>query len=189
MGRELELKFRAEETQIAAIFRDYTGFQDISMETVYYDTPKRLLGERRVTLRRRYENGTAVYALKTYLPDGSHGEWETEAPSLEQALSLLQKLGAPDLPAVCDLEEICGARFTRSCVTLSIPGGKAELAVDRGSLLGGGRELPLSEVELELKAGDDGSLYAFGEAFARRYGLEEEPLSKFARARTLARNG
>lgn len=187
MGRELELKFRADAAQMAQIRADYPGTADITMETTYYDTPHRALSARRETLRRRYENGRAIYALKTYLPDGSHGEWETEAASLAEALADLKAQGAPGIPEAADLETVCGARFTRSCVLLTIPGGKAELALDKGILLGGGKEIPLSEVELELKEGADASLLAFGEAFARRYRLEEEPLSKFARAKALTR--
>lgn len=187
MGRELELKFRADDAQMARIRADYPGTFDITMETAYYDTRDRRLSARRETLRRRYENGRAVYALKTYLPDGSHGEWETEASSLEEAIALLKQQCAPGLPEADALEMICGARFTRSCLLLSIPGGKAELALDKGVLLGGGREIPLSEVELELKEGEDASLLTFGKAFAGHYRLEEEPLSKFARAKALTR--
>jgi len=185
MGRELELKFRADAAQLAAIRADHPGTVEIQMETAYYDTADRIMSARRETLRRRYENGRAVYALKTRLPDGSHGEWETEADSLSQGLAALSAMGAPDLPRAEELEVFCGARFTRSCLLLSIPGGTAELAMDVGCLLGGGKELPLSEVELELKEGPDDALLTYGAAFARRYRLEEEPRSKFGRARSL----
>lgn len=185
MGRELELKYRASREQMAAIRGDFTGFRQITMATTYFDTPQRLMSARRETLRRRFENGTAVYALKTYLPDGSHGEWETQAPSLEEAMENLRALGAPSLPETGLLVPICGAAFTRSCLLLEVEGGQVELALDEGVLTGSGKEIPLREVELELKAGDDTALLAFGPQFAARYGLTEEPLSKFARAKNL----
>lgn len=184
MGRELELKFKADPEQFRKIREDQGPFREIVMETTYYDTPGRELSARRETLRRRYENGRAVYALKTHLPDGSHGEWETEAASFEEALAVLRAMEAPGLPEG-PLVPICGAAFTRSCLLLEVPGGKVELALDEGILTGSGKELPLREVELELKEGDDAVLLAFGPRFAARYGLEKEPLSKFARAMAL----
>ena len=185
MGREVELKYRANEAQIAAIREACGPFHDITMETTYYDTPQRLMASRRETLRRRYENGVAVFALKTYLPDGSHGEWETEAASFPEAMEKLRAMGAPNLPDIDTLVPICGAAFTRSCCLIDVDGGKVELALDQGVLTGSGREIPLREVELELKEGADEALLAFGPRFAARFALTEEPLSKFARAKAL----
>ena len=185
MGRELELKYRATEAQIAAIRGAFGPFHAITMETTYYDTPQRRMAARRETLRRRYENGVAVYALKTYLPDGAHGEWECTAASLEEAMEQLAALGAPGLPRAEEIVPICGAAFTRSCCLMDVEGGKVELALDEGILTGSGREIPLREVELELKEGADEALLAFGPEFAGRFALEEEPLSKFARAKAL----
>lgn len=188
MGRELELKFKADEGQLAAIRGSYGPFHEISMETAYFDTKDRFFTARRETLRRRYENGIPVYALKTHLSDGSHGEWETTAASLEEAIEKLCKLGAPNLEPGTELEILCAARFTRSCAEIVLPGGMVELALDEGALLGGGKSMPLSEVELELKQGEDSVLHSFGKLFAEEFRLEEEPLSKFARARSLAGN-
>ena len=185
MGRELELKYRADAAQFAAIREAFGPFRDITMETTYYDTPDRRLAAKRVTLRRRYENGTAVYAMKTYLPDGSHGEWETEAAAFPEAMEKLRGLGAPGIPDTCRLEAICGAAFTRSYALLEVEGGKVELALDLGVLTGSGKVIPLREVELELKEGPDEALLTFGPAFAARFGLTIEHLSKFARARAL----
>ncbi len=185
MGRELELKYRATAEQMAAVRSAYGPFHEITMETTYYDTPQRRMAARRETLRRRYENGAAVYALKTYLPDGAHGEWECTAASLEEAMEQLAALGAPGLPRAEEIVPICGAAFTRSCCLISVDGGKVELALDEGILTGSGKEIPLREVELELKEGPDTALLTFGPAFARHFALEEEPLSKFARARAL----
>ena len=77
MGREFELKYRADSGMIAAIRAAFGDFSEIRMETVYYDTLDAALSRRRWMLRRRYENGTSVCTLKTPLPDGSRGEWET----------------------------------------------------------------------------------------------------------------
>ena len=84
------------------------------------------------------------------------------------------------------LMEVCGARFTRLAKTLEIPGGTVELALDQGVLLGKGKELPLAEVEVELKAGTDQAATAFANALAEEFGLVPEEKSKFLRAMALA---
>ena len=58
--------------------------------------------------------------------------------------------------------------------------------VDRGKLLGGGREIPLCEVEAELKAGSRDAVIRFAAKLAEQYGLQPERCSKFRRASALA---
>ena len=186
MGREFELKFAATALDHEALRTRFPNLSPINMETTYYDTPQRLMASRRETLRRRYENGVAVFALKTYLPDGSHGEWETEAASFPEAMEKLRAMGAPNLPDIDTLVPICGAAFTRSCCLIDVDGGKVELALDQGVLMGAGREIPLCEVEVELKAGSEEALTAFAESLAAELGLKPEYKSKVARARQLA---
>ena len=53
-------------------------------------------------------------------------------------------------------------------------------------LLGGGRELPLCEIEVELKEGSEEAAAAFAMALAQEYGLRPETRSKIARALALA---
>ena len=184
MGRELEYKFRLTPEQYARLREEYGPLARTRMETAYYDTPDRALGAGKQTLRRRLENGCPVVTLKTNLPDGSRGEWETNAPTVEAGLAALKAQGAP-VPEAEGLTEICSARFTRLSRLLTIPGGLAELALDRGILAGQREEAPLLEAELELKQGPDEALAAFARDFAAKYGLTEEPQSKFARARRL----
>ena len=64
--------------------------------------------------------------------------------------------------------------------------GMAELALDSGILLGGNREIPLCEVEVELKSGSEGAAIALARELADNYGLKEENKSKFRRASALA---
>ena len=122
MGREFELKYRADSGVIAAIRAAFGDFSEIRMETVYYDTLDAALSRRRWMLRRRYENGTSVCTLKTPLPDGSRGEWETPCDDIRLAargfvfamISLFPyrnfpntKLAITSMMAPPILEEIC----------------------------------------------------------------------------------
>ena len=189
MGREFELKFRADADKIAAIAARFGDFTAISMETTYYDTPKRELSPLHWTLRRRYENGKSVCTLKTPAPGGARGEWETECPDILSAIPELCKLGAPiQLVAytIDGVEQVCGAKFTRLAKTLELKECTVELALDRGCLMGGGREEPLAEVEVELKEGSEEAAVAFAAALAEEFGLTPEQGSKYRRALALA---
>ena len=189
MGREFELKFRADGEKIAAIREKYRDFTPITMETSYYDTQDLKLAIHQWTLRRRMENDVSVCTFKRPREDGSRGEWEVEAASIMEGVMKLCQAGADwELMRIASggLMETCGTRFTRLAATLEIPGGKVELALDQGVLLGRGKELPFAEVEVELKEGDDEVACAFAKALAEEFGLTQEPRSKFVRAMTLA---
>ena len=189
MGREFELKYRADAGVLAAIQKKFGEFTAITMETAYYDTQDSLLNRLHWTLRRRYENGISVCTLKTPAAGGGRGEWEVQAPDIAAALPLLQQLDTPEglriFTADC-LVLSCGARFTRLAKTLTIPGAVVELALDRGVLLGGGQELPFAEMEVELKEGSEEAATRFAQALAEEFSLEPEHKSKHARAMALA---
>ena len=189
MGREFELKNRADAGVLAEIQKKFGEFTAITMETAYYDTQDSLLNRLHWTLRRRYENGISVCTLKTPAAGGGRGEWEVQAPDIAAALPLLQQLDTPEglriFTADC-LILSCGARFTRLAKTLTIPGAVVELALDRGVLLGGGQELPFAEMEVELKEGSEEAATRFAQALAEEFSLEPEHKSKHARAMALA---
>lgn len=190
MGREFELKFGATEEILSAVAEKYGPFATISMETTYYDTPDGALSRRHITLRRRMENGLSVCTVKTPLPDVSRGEWECHWEDPDTMVEELCKLGAPQellhLTAG-GIAPVCGARFQRLARTVEGEGWSAEIALDRGILLGGGREIPLCELEVELKSGEDGHILAFAKALAAEYDLQPQKESKFRRAQRLAK--
>ena len=190
MGREFELKYAATPAQQDALQKDFAlTWQEFAMETTYYDTASGDLGRLHWTLRRRFENGRSICTVKTPSPDGGRGEWELECGNIMDAIPELCKFGAPRtllLSAALGVEEVCGARFTRQAATLEIEGAVVEIALDRGILSGGGKEIPLCEIEVELKDGSDAAAVAFANALAAKYGLQAEPRSKYRRALTLA---
>lgn len=191
MGREFELKFRANEQAQAALKGDFSlDWQEISMETTYYDTPGRDLGRLRWTLRSRMENGVAVCTVKTPAADGGRGEWELCRGDIREAVPELCKLGAPaELLTLTrsGLEAVCGAKFTRQAAILTVGDCTVELALDSGMLLGGGKELPLWEIEVEVKEGSEAAAVAFAEELAAKYDLTAESRSKYSRALALAK--
>ena len=190
MGKEFEIKFKATLDQLAAIEAEYGCFSLFSMETTYYDAVDGSLSARHITLRRRLENDVAVCTVKTPLDGFGRGEWDTECDSIEAAIPVLCKLGcAEDLKTLTavGIVEVCSARFIRKCKPLRSGNSTVELALDQGVLLGGGREIPLCEVEVELKEGREEDALLFARVIAGKYSLQREDRSKFRRALDLAK--
>lgn len=188
MGIEFELKYRATPQKLEKIRKDYPGGETIRMQTTYYDTVDGSLSAKKFTLRKRRENGESVCTLKTPGDGHSRKEFETRQETIEAAIPELCKLSGEALPAE-NLVEVCGARFVRYAKTVTFAGCTLEIAADAGVLTGGGKEQPLYEVEVELKAGSREGAIAFALSLARAYALEKEEKSKFKRALELAKNG
>jgi len=189
MGAEYELKYRADTDTLKSVFTTFPArWQTISMETTYYDTPSRSLSARRYMLRKRLENGESVCTLKTSGKGNMRGEWEIRSDSVNAAVSELCKLGCPaELETLCKegLVPICGARFTRKAGTLTFLDCTVELALDEGALFAGEKEIPLCEIEVELKDGSVDAADALGRQLADIFDLVPEEKSKFARALAL----
>ena len=189
MGMELEFKYQGSKEALSAMEAAFGGgFATIVMETTYYDTPERALSARRWTLRHRSENGVSVCTLKTPGEKGARKELECGERDIRQAIPVLCKLGEPELGDLTagGVIPVCGAAFTRRARLLPTADGTAELALDQGVLLGGGREAPLCEVEIELKSGSPEAALALARQIAARFHLKEEKKSKFRRALDLA---
>ena len=188
MGREYELKFAATRADHEALRERFGNLSPIAMETTYYDTPDADFRRLRWTLRQRMENGISVCALKTPGEGFGHGEWEVCCEKIEKAIGPMLGKGAPKqlyTVAQAGLQPVCGARFTRLAGLIDAPGCTVELALDEGILLGGGKELPLCEIEVELKSGSEEAAAAFAMSLAQEYGLRPETRSKIARAMAL----
>ena len=191
MGIEFELKYRATEAQLSALEAAFPGNpQVIRMHTRYYDTKDRAFSGKKLTLRCRLENGLPVCTLKTPAGGNARGEFELPLADIHQAApELCKQAGQGQLIPLLEsgLEEVCGARFIRRAQLLEFPEFTAELALDRGVLTGGNKEIPLAEAEIELKSGSQEALQVFGLLLEKKFGLIPEKLSKFRRALDLAK--
>ena len=189
MAIEIELKFAAEESAFEGLMAESSDWTRYEMATTYYDTPDGKLGTLRWTLRRRFENGVSVCTVKTPHAGGGRNEFELECDDITVAIPRLVEMGAPRellLYTANGVEEVCAARFTRMASQVHLDGAEAELALDKGELLGGSNVLPFVEVEVELKSGDLNAVAAYGEKLAKQFNLRPEPKSKYKRALTLA---
>lgn len=190
MGKEFELKYRADAAILKEIQKMYGDFTTISMETTYYDTFDLKLAFHHWTLRKRMENGKSVCTFKSPAGDGSRNEWEVECDSILPAIMQLCRNGAPWELMRCSaggVQPFCGAKFTRLARELTLEDGtKVELALDEGILTGGSHRQPFAEVEVELKAGSRERAVAFAEHLAAEFALTSEPEPKVVRAQKLA---
>ena len=191
MAVEFELKYAADpetQEQIAQLY--FQEQQHYQMSTTYYDTPSGALSDRRITLRCRMENSQAVCTVKTPMDGYGRGEWDCRCSDIRDSIPLLCAQGAPEELKELTAEGIvpvCGAGFDRRAAQVVLGATVLEIALDRGILTGGGREQPLCEVEVELKAGDPRVAVAFATELSSRFGLTPEERSKFRRALSLAK--
>ena len=193
MGVEYELKYRADASVLDSVFTTFPArWQTVAMETTYYDTPSRALSAKRYMLRLRLENGISVCTLKTAGEGNLRGEWEVKCDSVTTAIPELCKLGCPADLAVLSQEgliPVCGARFTRKAGAFTLRECTLELALDQGVLFSGNQEIPLCELEVEHKTGQQTATEAFARQLAEIYDLQPESKSKFARALALNQEG
>jgi inorganic triphosphatase YgiF len=174
------------------LMREFAGCE---MHSVYYDTECGALREKHWTLRLRRENGVSVAAFKTAgVRDGAavtRGEWQVCAEDWHTALPLLIEAGAPIRQGELTTETLvprCSVMFIRTAAPLRLPDGStAELALDRGTLMAGGKKEALLELELELLTGGPGEMTALAAHLESRHALSKELNSKYARALRLLR--
>lgn len=207
MALEAEIKLRIPQERVAdRLLEDArvraalkTPFESAHLDAVYYDMPDGALSKRRLSLRMRKENGVSVVCVKgPGRSDAGEGvfcreEWQAKADTIEQAVPMLIEAGAPgELQTLIDpkrMEERCRISFNRRSAILYLPDGvRADMAVDKGVIIAGGKEQPLLEMELELLFGDMQAVIDFAQALKKDYSLEREYVSKYERALRLIRS-
>ena len=187
MGRELELKYVATPEKLAAVCQMWDNWTSISMQTTYFDTSDEQLSQQHCTLRCRMENGISVCTLKTPISGLGRGEWEKHTDWCAETVAELFRSAGRSPIAFDALRPVCGAKFTRRAKTVVLPDCTVEIALDEGMLLGGGREIPLYELEVEFKSGDENAAILWAKALAAKFGLQAETKSKFRQASLLAK--
>ena len=187
MGREFELKYAATPEKLAAIFQMWEDWETISMETTYFDTRDGALSAKHCTLRRRMENGVSVCTMKTPIAGYGRGEWNKNAPWCAETVAQLFAEAGQTQIAFENLRAVCGAKFIRRAKTVELPGCIVEIALDEGILMGGAQQIPLCELEIEVKDGGENAAILWAKSLAAKFDLHPENQSKFRRASLLAK--
>ncbi|CAB3737259.1 Inorganic triphosphatase [Paraburkholderia phenoliruptrix] len=201
MGMEREIKLLLPAAQVKAAggwFAARTGEEGraIRLSNIYFDTPQLALAASKSALRLRHTPDGWLQTFKTVgnATNGLHSRHEWEMPVAGEALDIDALLCDCDEPAAAEalrqaapqLIELFRTDFTRTLWQVSVDGSEVEAAIDQGNVLtevnGELRRAPISEIELELKSGDEAALHALcaelGKAVA---GLEPENISKAQR--------
>ena len=161
----------------------------IRLQASYFDTPARDLVRAKIALRLRREGEQWVQTLKMPGENSlSRIELNHDRPSPDLDLSVYA--GEPfaaalakhaDALSVCyetDVQRIF--RQTRTEL------GVVEIALDSGLLRAGALELPISEIEFELKRGGLSAVFALGKKWQQAHGLILDVRSKSERGDRLA---
>jgi inorganic triphosphatase YgiF len=171
------------------------------LRNIYFDTPELHLKEHGMELRVRRAGGLAIQTLKAVGQAAEAGlhqrqEWETRVtgplPELASLMTLVEAgspwekvLRTPRL--ALGLTPIFGSEVRRTVWNLRLAqGAEVELALDQGELRFGDKHEPISEVELELKAGTPEALFALALQLQEQVPLRVGNLSKSARGYALA---
>jgi inorganic triphosphatase YgiF len=161
------------------------------VSSAYYDTPSERLRRAGVALRLRRDGKRRLQTLKVDA-DGAgfstRAEWELPAPNGRLDLhafpreEVLAATGLDVARLARQLRPRFETRFARRSASVIVDGvTRAEISIDRGYVSAGERREPISEVELELKAGDAASLLRYAGQLAKPLGLALEFESKAER--------
>ena len=170
----------------------------------YFDTPDSALHKRGLSLRVRED---AQHNTQTLKDAGSgaatggalqRGEWETPVPSAAPDVRGLLK--ASRLPGKVSktlrrasragqLAEQFTVQARRTTWMLEVDGAGIEMALDEGAVLANGAQVPLAEIELELKSGKKSALYKAAHQLARHIPVQLSFVSKAERGFALLGDG
>ncbi|WP_119272288.1 CYTH and CHAD domain-containing protein [Taklimakanibacter deserti] len=189
MAQEIELKFLIESgglpmlDALPVIGKRLRRTPRKHIETTYFDTSDRRFTDNGFALRVRKQDKNALLSIKQA---GSLGlgreEWERpitgDEPNAHDmsdspAASLLQGNGSD-----AQLSPLYTVAVDRASFLVKEGSAQIEIAVDRGEIKRNGAELPVCELELELKKGDPRQLFALAQRFIDKAPLRLSLVSK-----------
>jgi triphosphatase len=199
MEREIKLALPVEQVQAAAqwfVARTKVDGQPVKLVNIYFDTPQLTLASSKSALRLRQTPDGWLQTFKTVgqAKDGLHSRHEWEMPVAGEKLEIDALLRECDEPTAADalrqaasaLIELFRTNFTRTLWHVEFDGSEVEAAIDQGDVLaevnGETRRAPISEVELELKSGDEAALHSLAAELGKQVkGLAPDNVSKAQR--------
>ncbi|MDB5564971.1 MAG: inorganic triphosphatase [Tardiphaga sp.] len=162
------------------------------LETVYYDTPERLLFQHGMSLRVRRTGKHFIQTLKLLPNIGqplTRRQWEAPVDGVTPDLAQLpiDEVGDPVKSLTNDaLVPVFTTKVRRHARQLDLPDASVEIVFDEGTIEAGARHEALSEIELELKSGNAGVLFDLGTQLLDAAPLQLGTRSKAERGYALA---
>ena len=168
--------------------------EKIEMKAVYYDTESGFFRQHKIAYRIRQENKSIVATYKS-------GKVNKNGVFERIEVNRIVKTLNPDLSVFADeeniweilknvdnsrFEAIVITDFMRECIVLSWKNSQIEMALDLGKITGKNKNLPICEVELELKSGSEEDLLSLKDELIRKFNIEPSSVSKYHQGLILA---
>jgi triphosphatase len=198
-ARKLDIKFRTNGEGLKLALRSdllathITKTPRRTLRSVYFDTFAGDLRKEQMFLRVRKARNTHVMGLNRSGPldDGtlSTGQIDVRVSSLTPTITLFGEEIAAELSRVINghlLERKFESQIKRRLFCLNLARSLIEVAFDEGFILAGDRRQPLTEIGLELKAGEETALYDFAVHLADALPIRLEIMSEAERGFLLA---
>ena len=195
MGSEVEIKLEIRNEDILVdIMEDekikdkFGTFSIVSMNASYFDTKELDLLQHNYVIRIRKENGVKVCTLKKRKKELNSGvlvreEWNKEIVTNNYSLDYFPEV-ADELKEIVkdkELKEVIETDFIRRKMDIEYKSSLLELALDYGKIKANSKELPILEVEIELKKGIEKDILDFIDEYLKDYHLKVVTYSKFSR--------
>jgi triphosphatase len=157
--------------------------------STYFDTPDFRLMREQVALRVRKVDGRRIQTLKC-APTIEHGvharrEWEREVKADRPVLKGIKDKKLRKLLATQKVRNRLAPQFVtdiqRATWPLKLGNSRVELAVDTGEIRTAKGNVPVCEIEIELKSGDIDGVYAIARQLHKTIRFTSEPLTKAER--------
>jgi inorganic triphosphatase YgiF len=201
MAQEIEVKLEAPGVAAARRLLDAPWFKRLEaapmkrnhLVSVYYDTPATALRREGISLRVRRIGPKRIQTVKEG-PRGACGpfcqyEWEHEITGNRPDLngdSALDRFSRKKLKR--ELRPVFTTEIRRAAIPVRCRGSDIEVAIDRGEVRARRHRTPISEIELELKAGDPASLVQLAKRIAQATHAGYGTASKAERGYALRRS-
>ena len=195
---EIELKYNIPDKETADAIWENELFADreeegtretLNIDARYFDTEGFDLARNEVAYRVRREGDHLVAALKWkgHTEDGLHVREELNVPVQDDTPDLnvfhQSSVGCEvcELAKDLELKSIVQTSCIRRQFRIDTGTGIFEFSIDSGEIFTQYGVQPISEVEIELFAGETEELLEIGKALQEKYGLTEENRSKYYR--------
>lgn len=192
MNIEYELKLILDETEaLSALFRalELDAPTITRMRAIYFDTPSLSLGKMGYSLRIRKEGRHYVQTVKAASGAGAFArrEWEQPVRGTKPRFDTDSPIVAALGEHVMELEPRFEVRTHRSAWMIKTGDAVIEMVLDRAEACSGDMVMPFTEIELELKKGNEAALFAFAHRIGKLRPVRLGVLSKVERAQRISK--
>ncbi len=201
--REIEVKLQIGDASQTDCIESYIAelaesqnrkIEKIVMKAVYYDTKDGFLRKERAAYRIRQENKSIVATYKRGIVNqngiSERVEVNKNVTSLKPNITVFKDSDTVwhRLQSLENIEfmPVIMTDFVRKCVQIEWRSSLVEIALDQGKIVANEKEIPICEVELELKSGDKSDLSSLTEELTKKFFLVPSNDSKYHRGLILA---